>query len=61
MSSELDDLGPLDAAIAAVARGAQDIDLYGADIGDVGAVGIAVALKLNPKITSVNLSCECRA
>ncbi len=51
----------LDEAIAAMARGAQDMDLHGARIGVAGAVRLAAALKLNTTITSVNLECECRA
>ena len=51
----------MDAAIAAMARGDQDVALRGASIGVAGAVRLAAALKLNPTITSVDLWCECRA
>ena len=51
----------MDEAIAAMARGDQDVALRGASIGVAGAVRLAAALKLNTTITSVNLGCECRA
>ena len=50
----------MDEAIAAMARGAQDVALREARIGVAGAVRLAAALKLNTTITSVNLNCECR-
>ena len=51
----------MDEAIAAMARGAQDVALRGASIGVAGAVRLAAALKLNTTITRVDLGCECRA
>ena len=51
----------MDEAIAAMARGDQDMNLYGARIGVAGAVRLAAALKLNTTITRVDLYCECRA
>ena len=51
----------LDEAIAAMARGDQDIALSGASIGVAGAVGLAAALNLNTTVTSVHLQRECRA
>ena len=51
----------LDEAIAAMARGDQDIALRGASIGDADAVRLAAVLKLNTTITSVDLGCEYRA
>ena len=51
----------MDEAIAAMARGDQDVALREARIGDAGAVRLAAALKLNTTITSVYLVCECRA
>ena len=51
----------LDEAIAAMARGDQDIALRGASIGDADAVRLAAVLKLNTTITRVDLGCEYRA
>ena len=51
----------MDEAIAAMARGDQDIALRGASIGVAGAVRLTAALKLNTTITRVDLGCECRA
>ena len=51
----------MDEAIAAMARGDQDMALREASIGDAGAVRLAAALKLNTTITSVYLGSECRA
>ena len=51
----------MDDAIAAMARGDQDVALRKASIGDAGAVRLAAALKLNTTITRVDLYCECRA
>ena len=51
----------LDVAIAAMARGDQDMNLHGAGIGVAGAVRLAAALKLNTTIMRVDLNCECRA
>ena len=51
----------MDDAIAAMARGDQDVALRGASIGAAGAVRLAAALKLNTTITSVDLECECHA
>ena len=51
----------MDAALAAMARGDQDIALFEASIGVAGAVRLAAALKLNTTITLVDLTCACRA
>ena len=51
----------LDEAIAAMARGDQDIALRGASIGNADAIRLAAALKLNTTITRVDLWGECQA
>jgi hypothetical protein len=51
----------LDEAIAAMARGDQDVALRGASIDDDDAVRLAAALKLNTTITRVDLYSECQA
>ena len=51
----------MDEAIAAMARGDQDVALRGASIGNADAIRLAAALKLNTTITRVDLWGECQA
>ena len=51
----------MDDALAAMARGDQDVALRGARIGVAGAVRLAAALKVNTTITRVDLAGKCRA
>jgi hypothetical protein len=51
----------LDVAIASIAAGAEAINLRNCRLDAVDAVRLAAALRLSSTVTSVNLSCKCRA